>query len=863
VREPPTVKESTVRLNPRSRDVRIRVLRSNPVGGFTVAEIVALSKYPGKGPAQPRIKQAMAEASRQIKDSTFFLPKELRKKGPPDHYDEWELFPYQVAGVAYVLEQAAKGQRRTAIFDPMGLGKTAQGVGAVLALGMDSLPAVVVAPLSAHNAWRTAFGVFSKLPVHETFPKAGSSGRAVYLVTYDRIREFSKGTPEDLGYLNPRMVIFDEAHMAGNPDSAQAKGAGTLIGVAKYSLLLTGTPALQSAFDVMPLLRMLDMKAKPFASHSDYLLAAESWAEDRRIPTVKRGQRRLLVSPADGVQLEDDLRKVAARRSRRSVVSARAAPEKFLQNLKTRKAILVPAFSGRYHDLSEEKLRELMSRQSAQGGLEDFAALDNALKRYHRLLMLLASSSRSADDLFEKSQTRALTKRGELVPLRQEWEEDHSPKGATLPFSAVLTQARRAYLPIPAGAASERDEASNLRQQMGLHVIPRAVEYQAAHPDQDVVFVVFYQNTADRLGEALARTGKGRKLYIYAGHKKGTFNPNGVYRSGVQRPDGKRVGEKDVAQALELLFKRRRGKGRTVILSGAAMTGLSLPSADKLVFLDRFASPGQEDQMEDRINRAGRTGNPEIVYLIPEDIWGSVLAHRLSNRRASIFSAFGEKFAGIRAVDDKQAMKEIGDDYATPLGLPDMTRRIRALRRLKTPEAEAQADVLENTQFIEDPIGNLRKMAARAYRPVAESARAHREAASRATRERERQHQEAQAALSSQPTTQMSKFLHDIGAGKLTWWVIERRRGQKVFAVTADWPESNEEWVINVKGTVIPVEDTNWDSTDEAVTSPTDLTEAQRNRLLEMGYERQGIKFNPSRRRPRRRPRWRRRDRWQ
>jgi hypothetical protein len=858
-----------MRLNPRSRDVRIRVLRSNPVGGFTVAEIVALSKYPGKGPTQPKIREAIKLADEQVKGSRgFYKPPHARKKD----YEEWELFDYQKAGVAYVLEQAAKGQRRTAIFDPMGLGKTAQGVGAAVALGWEAMPVVVVAPLSAHNAWRKTFDAFSVLDVEKknVFPTKGSPKKAVYLLTYDAVRKFENGLNHKV-YMPPGLVILDEAHMVGNPGSEQASGAATLIKAASYTLLLTGTPALQSAFDVLPLLRYLDAKVVPFQTRKQYLVEAEEWAKDRGVRTVrpKGSDRVLLVSPEDGGLLEGELRQKAVRRSRRSVVKSGAAPEKFLQPLKRRKADMVPVDDGDYRDLSDEKLQELMLRQTDEGGLADFAALGTARSRYRRLVDLLASSATSAGDLFEKSQTRELSKAGQLVLVREEWEEDVLPKGATVPFQAVMTQARRAYLPIPAGDAGETGGPGQLRQMMGRHVIPRAVAYQKdpcqgekdCKPDQDVVFVVFYQQTADALGEALSKADTKRKVYIYAGHKKGTFS-NGTYTPGIRLPKGKRVGVNGVASALEALFTTRRGRGRSVILSQAAMTGLSLRSADTLVFLDRYSSPGQEDQMEDRINRAGRTGEPRIVYLIPEDMWGFVLAHRLANRRASIFSAFDEKFAGVQDVDDKEAMRLIGDDYATPLGLRDAKKRIAFLRRLGTDEAKAEADVVENTLFMEDPIGQLKSVAARAYSSVAALATARKEAEDRETRERERKHRMAQAALSTKPATQMSKFLHDIGAGKLTWWVIESRSGQEVLAVTPDWPEENEAWVINAKGSVIHVENTNWYSTDEAVTSPTDLTEAQRNRLLEMGYKRQGIKSNPSRRRPRRQ-RKKRRDRWQ
>jgi len=871
-----------MRLNPYSRDVRIRVLRSNPVGGFTVAEIVALSKYPGKGPAQPRIKEAVAAADQQFTGSEgFFRPKAKRKRGP-DHYEEWELFDYQKAGVAYVLEQAAKGQRRTAIFDPMGLGKTAQGVGAAVALGWEAMPVVVVAPLSAHNAWRDAFGVFSMLDVEKknVFPTKESPKKAVYLLTYDAVRKFENGLNHKV-YTPPGLVIFDEAHMVGNPGSAQARGAATLIHDAKYTLLLTGTPALQSAFDVLPLLRYLDPAVSPFQTRQQYQAAAADWAADRGVRTVRPtgSNRLLLVSPEDGSLLEHDLRQKAVRRSRRSVVDVKAAPDKKLQRLKKRYADMVP-LRGPYASASEEKLADLLLRQTDEGGLADFAALEDARSRYRTLVRKLAPSATSSEDLFDKSQTRALTRRGELVSIPEVWEEDRLPPGATVPFQEVLTQARRAYLPIPAGESdASSDTRVRLRQMMGQHVIDRAVQYQQnpclgltgkeekkCKANQDIVFVVYYQQTADLLGDKLIRADPSRKVYIYAGHKKGTFVPSGpraavrgVYKPGL-KIEGKWVAEGEVLESLEKLFKTRQRKGRTVILSKAAMTGLSLPSADTLVFLDRYSSPGQEDQMEDRINRAGREGEPRIVYLIPEDIWGFVLAHRMANRRASIFSVFGERFAGVASRSDREALKRIGDDYATPLALQDAEKRVEHLRRLGTPEARAEADVIENTLFMEDPVGNLSRSAERAYK-LAERVREEAQRAEEAAlRRRQEEHRLAQLALASGYTPEMRRFLQSIGATKLTFWSYGANR-----AVQPDWPEwAEDDNLVTPSGVVVPFAGFFRGAAEEAgeATSPTDLTEAQHTTLLRIGYERGEARKNRNRRRKPRRSARKRRSRW-
>ena len=827
--------------NPRSTNVRLRVLRRNavgPRGGFGVAEIVALSSYPGKGSVEDKeVKRklllAMQEAARQFRGSPYY-----------NRADAYPLFDYQIAGVAYFLEQVAQGQRRAAIFDPMGLGKTPQGVAAAVSLA--ELPVMVVAPLSAHNAWRKTFAALSTFTVVERLPSPNDDSNCVYLVTYDAVRALApREDKQPASYLVPRLVIFDEAHMIGNPESLQTRGSARLIGDARYTLLLTGTPALQSAFDVFPLLQLLEQGQSPFSTKTEARDHVEAWAADYGIPTTKMGSRLGLVSPEDGRFLERDLRKKAARRSRRSVVQAKAAPRQWLQALKQRRARLVPP-SGRYAEVAQDKIEALRERVNEEGALEDFQALNTSINRYAHLLELLVPHASSKEDLFEKSKTAGLTT-GRSPRLLTQFDDPDEVRH-DVPYVAVLERARRAYLPIPAG--DDDSEEMGLRQLMGLMMVEEAASIQEENPNTDLVFVVYYNTTAQSLGSALSRSDPRRKVYVYTGAKKGMYR-NGTYRPGIAMPNdraafgkfsGKEVAKTEVARALEMLFAKRRGKGRSVILSSAAMTGLSLPSADKLIFLDRFSSPGLEDQMEDRINRAGRVGEPEITYLIPDDIWGYILAHRAANRRASIFSMFGERFTGITARSEKEASRVIGDDFATPLTLG--SPRVGSDEPLKR-------QILDNVMFVEDPVGNLRRTAYAAYGRRRLQEQQQQEAERRAVEAR----RVAQSRQEIRGTPEMKRFLMAIGSKRLDLWVLDFR-GREVRAVQPDWPEWNEDQIIGPQGHVIRIDGTPWANADvDEVESPSELTSAQRDFLLRAGY---GTgKQNPRRRRRKRRSRWR------
>jgi hypothetical protein len=113
------------------------------------------------------------------------------------------------------------------------------------------------------------------------------------------------------------------------------------------------------------------------------------------------------------------------------------------------------------------------------------------------------------------------------------------------------------------------------------------------------------------------------------------------------------------------------GKQAFLVATQIANAGLSLPTADYLVMAQRLFSPGEEEQAEDRINRAGKMmragATNEIIYPMPDDIFSAVIGHRLENRRRSLLALYNE---------------EPGDDYANSLS-PAFRARARRGNQLE------------------------------------------------------------------------------------------------------------------------------------------------------------------------------------
>lgn len=681
------------RISLRGKVPFINVHRSNSTARgkpLEVGEIVALSSYPGttgaeRSELQATMHRLTSQATSRVILSPWFNPAYDSKRDP--------LVKYQAAGVAYVLAQADRGQNRTAIFDPQGLGKTRQAVGSIIALGNKALPAVVVAPLATLPGWEETFKLLSAIPVYGAKERGLDPGviaermrsgePAIYLTHYGKFSNIENShfvrkvaSDEKPFFPNFGMLVLDEAHALIKPTSLRTKVARYLIDKSNYTLLMTATPALKSALDVLPLLKLMERDNKgnysPFETLEQWKSEAQHWADEVRARLTGRDEPDI-EDPEDARKLEKRIRRVAARRSRKLVRDRSAAPEEMLQPFKHRDLYLIepdPAYENYSDFLFHLQRKAEDTRQFAKGrarrvftGIETFTRLDAAIDALHQSLQ-------------------------REVKKHPTWDSFRDSATQLPEYRAVLRAARTAYMAIP-----EPPGQPSLRKWMGVLTANAAPAIQEQYLNNDLIFVTFLLENADLLARNLSGAAPGRDVYLYTGTDKT------IYRNG--EPLNKRITSKDLQHAFRV-EKPERGKPyrpkspfKTAILTRTAQAGINLPSANYLFMLDRDYSPALEEQMEDRINRAGRVGESKIVYVMPRDVYSFALAHRLENRRLSISSSMNETFedAYTEPLDLRKHLQDQFDEWAGSSDSDD----------------NARAKILQTLLFTERPKAYIRE----------------------------------------------------------------------------------------------------------------------------------------------------------
>ena len=169
------------------------------------------------------------------------------------------LLGYQNTGADFLASRARAG-----LFDEMGVGKTAQGIGAADKGGLRR--GIVVCPASVREVWAGEFRKFAT--IRRKVLKAKSihdlglwlKGRAdVMLVSYELAAKWASKIEGDVF----DFLIFDEAHYLKSPDSQrtramlghQCDGEGGLARWAAHVWFLTGTPMPNDPVDIWPFLR--------------------------------------------------------------------------------------------------------------------------------------------------------------------------------------------------------------------------------------------------------------------------------------------------------------------------------------------------------------------------------------------------------------------------------------------------------------------------------------------------------------------------------------------------------------------------------------------------------------------------------
>jgi SWI/SNF-related matrix-associated actin-dependent regulator 1 of chromatin subfamily A len=159
-----------------------------------------------------------------------------------------DLFTYQVHGVR--LLQAGF----SLLADYMGLGKT---ITAIAFMKMQyKNRAVVVCPAFLKEKWSYEIQKWSNLPTHIIYGQQAIQlpRRGVYIINYDILQYHV----DLLARYGSEVVIGDEFHVCRNDTTYRTKAMRKLVASTDRFIALTGTPIMNNAIDLYPVLNMLD-----------------------------------------------------------------------------------------------------------------------------------------------------------------------------------------------------------------------------------------------------------------------------------------------------------------------------------------------------------------------------------------------------------------------------------------------------------------------------------------------------------------------------------------------------------------------------------------------------------------------------
>lgn len=208
------------------------------------------------------------------------------------------LMPYQVKGAEFLASKDRAG-----LHDEMGVGKTAQAIGALDRINARRI--IIVCPAAVREVWHGEFKKFALIP--RKVLKAKSihdlgvwlKGRAdVMLLSYELAAKWGDKIEGDLF----DALVFDEAHYLKTPTSQRTRsmlgthcdGAGGLARWAAHVWFLTGTPMPNDPVDIWPWLRFVGgtplglapFTARYFKSRMG-TFSAKQTPRDEMIPELK------------------------------------------------------------------------------------------------------------------------------------------------------------------------------------------------------------------------------------------------------------------------------------------------------------------------------------------------------------------------------------------------------------------------------------------------------------------------------------------------------------------------------------------------------------------------------------------------
>lgn len=158
------------------------------------------------------------------------------------------LFDYQIDGVKRLIAGYSL------LADVMGLGKTITAISFLKIVHVRR--SVVVCPAFLKEKWKYEIEKWSDFrpTIINGQREIGLKRRGIFIINYDILQHHLK----ELTEYRIDLIIADEFHLCKNDASLRTKAVRQIVGVSKRFVALTGTPILNNASELYPVLNMID-----------------------------------------------------------------------------------------------------------------------------------------------------------------------------------------------------------------------------------------------------------------------------------------------------------------------------------------------------------------------------------------------------------------------------------------------------------------------------------------------------------------------------------------------------------------------------------------------------------------------------
>ena len=648
----------------------------------------------------------VAEAA--FESSPYRNTEHITEAKPPAVGVPIRLEPYQKIGIAFAL--ARKG--RAGLFDPMGLGKTVQAIGLVLACPDKYLPLVVVCPRNAIGAWKKQLGGTNEPSKAWVRPEAlrvkviqsqDDLLAAAAAIVREPNRDYAYIIWNEMlaapkGNADPRqrdeavqtiakalesrgLLVFDEAHYFRVPTSEMFRRGYAMARTAAHVLALTGTPSMSAITQTLPILALVDPDSAVIPALADFrgVVGKGPLTEEEEAEALAEAEAKAkakaegkAVEPTPWSKLQS---KFIERYAGKGNVSS--VPEmKVLRDF-------APDYSDAHAKAVENDFRQLVVRRSREAVMTKTLSpkLKIGVGQKDRTLVLepvpeainLGTTSDKPFRYFQRAGLMALLDGQVLDYVARKYINEQQTEDRRLQVLmgndhvlGILRDFRCATSKLRSGVGT-----SNALK-MGQVVAPAAARRFGRGHRPTVYFMDNLQTAYDLAGRLWNLYGSLPKfeLYLYTGSKSGRVVGSFVKKEGDS--DASRLYDVELGKLpkstdrdktdLEKIASRFEpedlNEPRILVAAQAGREGVDLPAGAEVIFIQRFEAPGMEEQAEDRINRANRLPNapkPQILYYMPEHYNSFVILNRLERRRSAALKTYGETPRS---------------DYSTPLVFP-------------------------------------------------------------------------------------------------------------------------------------------------------------------------------------------------